>query len=253
MNLKRNNIKSGLLVDLDGTLLKEHDVISEAVSTDLRRLNKILPISIVSGRGPSDVLKFSKSLDLKGPQYCENGSRIIDGFTGSLISEKLIPYYSASYIYGVIKKSRAGCILVANGETQKDPLGISSKISSLLAYSKIEGELTVVEKTLEDHQGVISIKSSDENGYFFLNYHRKDSGKHTAVDHFCNFYRILPEDIFAIGDGMNDLLMLRKCGHSIAMGNASNLVKNEATFVTDTIENDGVSKSINDYILPNFL
>jgi hydroxymethylpyrimidine pyrophosphatase-like HAD family hydrolase len=37
------------------------------------------------------------------------------------------------------------------------------------------------------------------------------------------------------------------------MGNASNLVKNEATFVADTIENDGVSKSINDYILPNFL
>jgi len=51
---------------------------------------------------------------------------------------------------------------------------------------------------------------------------------------------IPPEQIATIGDMANDVLMFRKSGFSIAMGNASDEVKNQARAVTDSNEGRGV-------------
>ena len=60
MNLKKDTFHSGLLIDLDGTILNKNDYISAKVIFDLKKLKDIIPISIVTGRGPQDVFKFSK-------------------------------------------------------------------------------------------------------------------------------------------------------------------------------------------------
>ena len=67
MNLKKDTFHSGLLIDLDGTILNKNDYISTKVIFDLKKLKDIIPISIVTGRGPQDVLKFSKLLNFYGP------------------------------------------------------------------------------------------------------------------------------------------------------------------------------------------
>lgn len=48
------------------------------------------------------------------------------------------------------------------------------------------------------------------------------------------------DDIIAIGDGLNDKGMLQYAGIGIAMGNASNEVKQVADYVTDSIDQDGL-------------
>ncbi len=52
------------------------------------------------------------------------------------------------------------------------------------------------------------------------------------------------EATVAIGDSKNDIPMLKYAKTSIAMGNASDEIKSMCTFVTDTVENDGVAKAI---------
>lgn len=47
-------------------------------------------------------------------------------------------------------------------------------------------------------------------------------------------------EIIAFGDGGNDIEMLRHCGISVAMGNAEEGVKQHATFVTSSVDEDGV-------------
>ena len=53
---------------------------------------------------------------------------------------------------------------------------------------------------------------------------------------------IPPEQIATIGDMPNDVLMFRKSGFSIAMGNSSEVVKAAASAVTGSNENDGFAK-----------
>jgi hydroxymethylpyrimidine pyrophosphatase-like HAD family hydrolase len=49
----------------------------------------------------------------------------------------------------------------------------------------------------------------------------------------------------------NDVLMFRKSGLSIAMGNATDDVKAKARLVTDSNENEGFAKAVWEFILPS--
>ena len=48
----------------------------------------------------------------------------------------------------------------------------------------------------------------------------------------------------------NDVLMFRKIGLSIAMGNASAEVQAQANLVTDSYDDEGFAKAIERFILP---
>jgi hydroxymethylpyrimidine pyrophosphatase-like HAD family hydrolase len=52
-----------------------------------------------------------------------------------------------------------------------------------------------------------------------------------------------------MGDMPNDVLMFKKSGVSIAMGNASPEVQGSATYVTSTNEDEGFAKAIEKFVL----
>ena len=54
---------------------------------------------------------------------------------------------------------------------------------------------------------------------------------------------------YAFGDGENDVSMFKAVKYSIAMGNGCDYAKDNATYITDRIENDGLANAINKYIL----
>ena len=62
------------------------------------------------------------------------------------------------------------------------------------------------------------------------------------------FLDIKIENTYAFGDGKNDIEMLSTVGCGIAMGNASDEVKKYSHKITDTVQNDGVAKGIEEYI-----
>jgi hydroxymethylpyrimidine pyrophosphatase-like HAD family hydrolase len=57
-------------------------------------------------------------------------------------------------------------------------------------------------------------------------------------------YGITAEETICIGDNENDLSMIEYAGMGVAMGNATDVLKSVANYVTDTNDNDGVAKAI---------
>ncbi|MGE7184133.1 HAD family hydrolase [Peribacillus sp. NPDC006672] len=57
----------------------------------------------------------------------------------------------------------------------------------------------------------------------------KATGVHLLLKHF----QLGPENILAVGDGENDLPLFKLAGHSVAMKNATDLVKEQADEVTE--------------------
>ena len=55
----------------------------------------------------------------------------------------------------------------------------------------------------------------------------------------------------AFGDGENDISMLKAAGAGVAMGNASEIVKQAADLVTKTNDEDGVAYIIETRVLQN--
>jgi hydroxymethylpyrimidine pyrophosphatase-like HAD family hydrolase len=58
-----------------------------------------------------------------------------------------------------------------------------------------------------------------------------------------------PEQIVTLGDMPNDVLMFRKSGFSIAMGNSSEKVKAQASAVTDSNEDEGFANAVRRFVL----
>jgi hydroxymethylpyrimidine pyrophosphatase-like HAD family hydrolase len=58
------------------------------------------------------------------------------------------------------------------------------------------------------------------------------------------FFGLKPEEAIAFGDGGNDIPMIKAAGIGVAMGNATDIVKAEADYVADTVDNHGVISTL---------
>lgn len=58
-------------------------------------------------------------------------------------------------------------------------------------------------------------------------------------------------EIATIGDRPNDVLMFKRSGLSICMGNASDQVKSQADVTTDSYNDEGFAKAIERFVLPS--
>lgn len=84
--------------------------------------------------------------------------------------------------------------------------------------------------------------SSSYNAYIEIIQDNADKGR--ALLDLASSYGIDSDEIAAFGDGTNDLEMLSCVGHSCAMGNSFDGVKEVARYVTDTNDNQGVYKQL---------
>lgn len=83
----------------------------------------------------------------------------------------------------------------------------------------------------------------------FLEVMNAKASKGQALAELLELLDLAPENLMAIGDGMNDLPMLQLAGTGVAMGNAGDAVKAVAQHVTVTNDEDGVAAAIRHFCL----
>ena len=79
-----------------------------------------------------------------------------------------------------------------------------------------------------------------DGGYDIVN---KNVNKWLGILEMLKYFGISPKDAAAIGDGENDIEMLREAGFSVAMGNAPTHVKKFAKYVTTHIDENGIKNA----------
>ncbi len=58
---------------------------------------------------------------------------------------------------------------------------------------------------------------------------------------------VVPADCVAVGDGRNDLPMLRAAGHSVAMGDGDPILFDQVEYVTAPLESGGIARALEHY------
>lgn len=76
---------------------------------------------------------------------------------------------------------------------------------------------------------------------------RKGISKKVGIERMLEHFGIAPDECMAFGDGGNDIEMLRYIPQSVAMGNASQQVKDCASYVTGHVDDDGVFNALNHF------
>ncbi len=67
--------------------------------------------------------------------------------------------------------------------------------------------------------------------------------KAKGVEYVLKHFNIAKEEAMAFGDGNNDLALLKSVGIGVAMGDGNQQLKEEADYITDSIDEDGITKA----------
>jgi Cof subfamily protein (haloacid dehalogenase superfamily) len=95
--------------------------------------------------------------------------------------------------------------------------------------------------------GVTGVMDPFKHTQFEL-YARSET-KGTGILHALEYLSIPVEQSFAFGDGENDLEMMDTVGTALVMGNAHPLLKEKASYIVPSVQDDGVAKGIEKFIL----
>lgn len=69
-----------------------------------------------------------------------------------------------------------------------------------------------------------------------------------ALHKLAQILNIAADETMAVGDTENDMAIVKAAHIGVAMGNATDELKAQADYVTDTNENDGVAKAIRHFM-----
>ena len=83
-------------------------------------------------------------------------------------------------------------------------------------------------------------KAADESGMYFGEMNMAGVNKATAIERYMAHVGAPISDSIAFGDSGNDLEMMKFAGFSVAMGNATQPIKDAADMITDDVDKDGI-------------
>ena len=262
-----------IVLDLDDTLLRDDLTISNRTKQSLMDAQEAgVKVVLASGRPSIAMLPIAEELRLK--EYGSfilafNGAKIINCQTGEEWFSSTLPVETAHQLYKISRREKVWIHTYVNDQIVTDEANPYTDIEGVLTKLEINvvdnfietvtepvvkvlmlQEPAILEKVEEKLQrefaGSLSIMRSKP---FFLEFMEEGISKGTSLNSLIQQLGISREEVIAIGDSNNDLSMIEFAGLGVAMGNASEFIKAQADFVTDTNMNDGVAKVVEEFVL----
>ena len=269
-----NEIKM-LALDLDGTLTNSAKEVTPRTKAALfAAMAKGVTVVLASGRPTVGVRPVADTLELSRRGGCilaYNGGKIVDCATGETLYQKQFPAdvipdacaFAARQDVAIVSYSTSGVVT----ERENDPwVGKEAAINrvpalhvdDLAAYLDYPVAKMLIALPPERMDAVEAEAKRYFAGRidvfrscaFLIELVPLGVAKDQSLAALLERYGFTRENLMAMGDGMNDLSMLRFAGLGVAMKNADEPVKSVADAVTEfDNDHDGVAWAVEKYIL----
>lgn len=248
-----NNIHA-IFTDLDGTLLNDEKEIGNYTKEVIKKYKNDINIIPTSARSFNRIKPYLEELGLLDNfnyTICFNGALIVNNQGVELFSS-YISKSTMQELISLIDKHNIEWMIYTKNELFK-----RSKIDDINQFIKdndtfkligtsSEEEINKIREELSVINDKLEITTSMSGRLVIVN---KGSTKATAVEKIMARLNIGRENIIAIGDGENDIEMIKNAGYGVAMLNAPDNVKKTARIITKYTNNeDGVGKIIEEIL-----
>jgi len=264
-----------IAIDMDGTLLnRKKELLDETKQyfKNFHNKNTETLLVLCTGRPETGIRPYLKDLGyLEENHYIisQNGANIYESQTGKRVMDAFVDS-------GAIQKwielgKRHGISVMGAGVDyyycfDQDPTEwmefdvklVSGKLKRIPTKESLNTDFYKIllmgdEEQLNKFETFIPQEWRDEfyvvrSQKYLVEVLTKGVNKAFGLEKLAKELNIQPSEIAAIGDAANDIEMLEYAGLAIAMGNASEEVKAVSDIVTDTNENNGVIKAIDQLI-----
>jgi len=270
-NVQEGGSISAVLTDVDGTLVTKDKVLTPRALQAVKSLRERgVVFTITSGRPPFGMRALVEPLGLTMPMAAFNGGVILLPDL-SILDERHLPGYVLPALIDMIEAHGLDVFLFRSTDwyvRSLDAPRVGRETSTIqrapLVVSNFEGVLTGVIKIVgvsEDYPRVAACEAAVQKHFgtqvsaacsqpYYLDVTHPSANKGVVIQRLSRYLKIPMEHIAVLGDQPNDVLMFRKSGLSVAMGNASDEVKGQAHFVTTSYEEEGFANAVEKFILP---
>lgn len=267
-----------IAIDLDGTLLKNDCTISArdraAVLACMEAGHLVIPCTGRSYENSRFVLKDFPAF----PYYINgNGTTVTEGQSGRLLFANTMPLSVGRAVYSLCMEYQT-FVELYHGQTAYDSAFGRENMRRSLCDPAYQVQLMHTNTHLEslddfvlkeEHPvskfhivcvdpaerlelkerigrlpGIMPISTSSIN----IEVCSTGWSKREGLKWLCNHIGISQEEVIAIGDSENDLELIEWAKNGIAMGNAAKIVKDAASAVTASNEEDGVAKALEAFL-----
>lgn len=264
-----------LALDLDGTLTNSEKKITPKTRAALEKaMEKGVTVVLASGRPTVGILPLAEELNLKERGGCilaYNGGKIMDCTTGETLYQKQFPPEMIRPVCDFVKEMGVNVLCYdmngivteqpddewAGREAMicKVPVQKVEDLATYLDYPICKLLITLDPAKMAATEPEAKARFSDKLGVFrscdfFIEVVPKGVAKDHSLEALLARKGLTRENLMAVGDGMNDLPMIRLAGVGVAMANADPAVKAEANYVTAADnDHDGVAEAVEKFIL----
>jgi len=259
-----------VLADVDGTLVTEDKILTERARKAVIALQEAgIRFAITSGRPPLGMAMLFDVLDIETPIAGFNGGLFVERDL-TILEEKTVPPDVArqaidlmrahdldTWVYSgndwLITKAIAPHVAREAWTVKFQPKVVADVREHLQQVAKVVGvsdDLEKVQRCEAEAQAAFGQRATATRSQpYYLDVTNKNANKGAVVEYLSQHVGVPEAEIATIGDQQNDVLMFKRSGFSIAMGNASDEVKAQAMAVTDSYNNEGFAKAMESLIL----
>jgi len=268
--MAQNRKISLVLADVDGTLVTEDKVLTERARAAVASLRHAgIRFAITSGRPPLGMAMLFDALALDTPIAGFNGGLFVERDL-SILDQKTLPSDVARQVIALIRDHGLDAwvyrgndwLITAPGAPHVAREAWTVKFEPKVV-ANFDGDMDQVVKIVgisDDPDRVQSCEADAQAAFgesataarsqpYYLDVTNKDANKGAVVDYLVRKLGVPASEVATIGDQPNDVLMFKRSGFSIAMGNASNQVKSQAGAVTDSYNDEGFAKAMQRFVL----
>lgn len=257
--------KKLLVLDIDGTLVNSQKVITPKTLEALLRIQEEGHIiALASGRPYPGLKRFITQLKLEeygGYALSFNGGKVISCATGKAVYEETVPKRYAKIIYDYAIEHGLGLVTydskdVITGTEIDSYMEYEAKLNgmelvrvddfvSYVDFDMIKCLLTAKPEYAEKCENEMRKLLAPELNVFrsepyFIEVTNCNVDKAKSIAGLLSIIGMEQKDTVCCGDGFNDLTMVSYGGIGVAMGNAQEIVKQNADFITGSCDEDGL-------------
>ncbi len=259
-----------VLADVDGTLVTEEKVLTTRAQRAVLALRRAgIRFAITSGRPPRGMAMLFDALNIDTPVAGFNGGLFVEPDL-TILAQRTVPADIARAAIALIREQGLDAWVYRGNDwliTDLHAAHVAREAWTVKFAPKvvpdIAGDLRDVTKIVgvsDDLEKVARCEAAAQSAFgteatatrsqpYYLDVTNRNANKGAVVDYLVRHLGVPAEEIATVGDQPNDVLMFRRSGLSIAMGNASDAVKAQAHAVTDSYNDEGFAKAMEHFIL----
>jgi len=240
-----------IMSDIDGTILDQnHQLDSHLLELMPLLKQSEIPFVLASARSPLGIAPGDKILS----QHTINKKELLllHDFLTKEFPTVSINVYSGKYWYVNTLDKWVEIEAQITGESPK----VTSLADFLQEEKNLIHKLLLIDNaaTIQKLKETLATMDFPQTDFYlskdnYLEVTHNQVSKKQALLELANYYQLSLTEIMSIGDNYNDIPMIETAGLGVAMGNAPTDVKVCANKVTDSNDQNGVSKAIKLYVL----